>query len=921
MNNLFETELKTSHPAILVIDASGSVKATFQGTDSIFNKMEKIISNMNFEKCRCIFWNSNNSIQSDMSTGIFKLPYVIEKTKISQPFSIVQSKITPYSLTYPHLGFDELIKTPEWFHPIEPTHIYFVTDGQIGYGSCSSNQLITLKNNFVESIRKLFTTYTNVHLHIITVEATIRNFNNYETLNISAGGDMFQLIQNNNMTNLISSFVSFTPTELNGYTHIKRVIAPPGYIAFGTKFFSELKIGQFINWLKNEISTIMTSESATIEDDLLRIIQDLSQTLKKITTDKSPNIVDSIYNTFCSLFESTPIDSSMVKFIIIDSIAEDKKGKVTIFSQYRSKLKDLYKQANESLTKSTSDAVGLSQGFITFPIDNLIISGHGQLVKFDSTLSGAKFPKSSVKLDDLIIPVIPIHTNLNSFKEQCMRQYIRAIIGTQYDVDKLGDIVIYIVMALNVKIQISNIPESIKNIYKSVVNIMLRKKRLNSDQTELSRLIAGEPPIPNTGNIEQFYSWMAFIGDLLELPKLTDPMIIWYILCQEMANNDIKQRQLIHCRTSISTVFPEFSMFHWNEIPRLALILMKETIHIQHKQVPIESFLDYYCLITLEDTSNIGGYRIIPHTLNSNSSHICVPHCVFSIEGHVQILKSKEIFCPICYSNLTADSFEKVGPKIEIVEKYFNEDIINPFGKKIIKPKEKYTYETKNIINTSSFNNIDNTLKRRILIKLKGTVGSGKTTYGIELQNQIKLKGWTCLVEGTDKYCKTGMKTNKAIKRVNQELTKIKYIKTDLIVIIDTCGEQHTGDICFGYNFSGWEIHELWPNYKSDFDVEMKSKYLKWSLSNVLKRPLHSNKTNHYLNPISAGVETCISVHSNKYSALVGSNPDKITNNSFVETILVELKKDTDEFSNWLNENMDLKLTVSNYIKNILNIV
>jgi hypothetical protein len=341
----------------------------------------------------------------------------------------------------------------------------------------------------------------------------------------------------------------------------------------------------------------------------------------------------------------------------------------------------LYKQANELLTRSTSDAVGLNKGFITLPVDNLIISGQGNLVEFDCILAGTKLPKSGVQIDHLIIPVLPTQTNLSSLNEQCLRQYIRSIIASQYNINKLDDMIIYIMMAFNVKIGISDIDESVKTTYRHFVDVMLRKKRSNSDQSEIDRLIVGEAPIPNNGNVEQLYDWMNFIKKMFELPESTKPMVIWYMLCQEMSNDVIKQKQLIHCRSAIDMTFPEFADKQWNDIPRLSLILMNEMSHVKHKQIPIEFVLDYSCLITLTDCSNPGGYIIKPHLSSTGSK--CSPHCVLSQEGYDKLIIQQEINCPICYTNLTTDLFESVGPKIQQLDQYYNPDLANPYNPRI----------------------------------------------------------------------------------------------------------------------------------------------------------------------------------------------------------------------------------------------
>ncbi len=66
-------------------------------------------------------------------------------------------------------------------------------------------------------------------------------------------------------------------------------------------------------------------------------------------------------------------------------------------------------------------------------------------------------------------------------------------------------------------------------IRKSTTTKVQQKKRLNMDITELSRLVAGELPTPNSGKIEDFYKFMRIVSNKLKLTY--EPMTIWYILC------------------------------------------------------------------------------------------------------------------------------------------------------------------------------------------------------------------------------------------------------------------------------------------------------------------------------------------------------------------------------------------------------
>ena len=274
-----------------MIDASGSVLSKFNDDITIFGKMEEIIKTIKSDQFRLIFWNSDIE-KNGFTDGIFKIPYVTKKEAIKQPFTIVKNKITSSCLTFPHLGIKNI--SEEWISNSDSTHIYIITDGQIGYSSCTSNKLNSLKSDIKNEIEKLFKKFNNIHFHIITIEAKVIDLNQSETLNSIAGGDIFKIILENNLTQYITEFTSYTQNNEKGYKHINNLIVPKGFIPFGDRYFSEMKTNQFIKYLQELV------KETKDEDDLLKILQNLSNSLSYlIKKDKPKNIIKNIINTFC----------------------------------------------------------------------------------------------------------------------------------------------------------------------------------------------------------------------------------------------------------------------------------------------------------------------------------------------------------------------------------------------------------------------------------------------------------------------------------------------------------------------------------------------------------------------------------------------------------------------------------------------
>lgn len=187
---------------------------------------------------------------------------------------------------------------------------------------------------------------------------------------------------------------------------------------------------------------------------------------------------------------------------------------------------------------------------------------------------------------------------------------------------------------------------------------------------------------------------------------------------------------------------------------------------------------------------------------------------------------------------------------------------------------------------------------------MKGTVGSGKSTVSQMMKDKLETLGFKVIIEGMDKYSKQNIKYKQAENTIKSNITNALKTQKNTVVIIDTCGENNNGNIIFGYDFSGWKQVEVMPN----FNKENTSGYLSWSLRNVLNRSISTNETNYWLNPISAGKDVCISVHSKKAQALQISTSGFNANN---------IDRLADEYQVYLNEHMTLDEQINTAINNI----
>ena len=367
----------------------------------------------------------------------------------------------------------------------------------------------------------------------------------------------------------------------------------------------------------------------------------------------------------------------------------------------------------------------------------------------------------------------------------------------------------------------------------------------------------------------------------------------------------------MHCKEFLEMDFP-------NVNPK-NLLAQIQVAKITYVPIPFETVLDYTCLITLENTAEKGGYRFLPH--NSMIGTSCCPVYVFSEEGYNELLNGNPI-CPICYARVSAANFERANPKPLVNDELnvFGESTVNVFDdnhKNYSKPVNLGVVN--NVVNPSVNNNANLKFKENgFLIILKGTTGVGKSTFSAKLQEAYEAQNKHFFVAGTDAYCKDGDTMQQAIEKIKQNLLTINDIPDDghVIVCIDTCNEHtsnKTNDI-FGVNFAGWKRINVWPNL---IDRNNLNGYLSWSLRNVLNREATTSESKYWLNPVNAGVSTCIMVHKKKAVAHFGKKiPELFYGSPATKEKALELIKDeADKYALLLESTKPLDLEIQKIVQ------
>lgn len=212
----------------------------------------------------------------------------------------------------------------------------------------------------------------------------------------------------------------------------------------------------------------------------------------------------------------------------------------------------------------------------------------------------------------------------------------------------------------------------------------------------------------------------------------------------------------------------------------------------------------------------------------------------------------------------------------------------------------------------------------KVLVTMKGTHGSGKTTYVNAIRNGVENSGGICFLVSLDSDILNGKKYAEAVEKYTKDLKKIVETLKDntdqfVVVIVDSCGEDTMDETVYDVDFTGWKRITCTPNYANDDKLYMQ--YLAWSLRNVLLRKLPSNDSTYLLNPQSVSLATCIRTHADKAQLVFKKPFSGLCDYRVVTTIpraLAELKKRADAYEKYINENFNFSTELNKLRDQIL---
>jgi hypothetical protein len=861
MDSLFVTP-QNSKTCIDLIDSSGSTLIPMDNM-VVFDHEKQICQSLSHEEHRLVFWNSDRNVGSQFDkSGVFKWPNPVKKNGLDIVFASVKPLISGGCYTMPHLGFTVI---DDWLKVGYSTVVNFVTDGEMGWHPITKNDKSSLVNNLINAIKHINKQYPDVQINIFAVEReSMTDYSIAESMNGVVGNDVYSAFSDSGQTSLISKFITFSKKHPTGHVHINKVKTPAGFVPYGSRYFSILSTSLFITYIAEQVGLNKDNDS-----ELLKIIQDLSVTLSVLTKDKPKQIREKTINIFCNMFANTSIDLSVAKVLLTRAIEAENAGSAQLHSDYRANLKSLYSDADRALRNNAASAMMIGDRSISLPMSD---SGHIFLSYKQINRSVLGYFNGGIEVGGKIVPVLPLTYKSNLLVGQCIRQWIRLLISTIYHINSTSDEVIFIMMMINMQAKIMKLDKTICDAYTTLVGVLLEKKRANIQKTELENLMAGNLFVPNDGNINNFKTYVdnciKRFGMIAVPPQVVSTLRIWYYMCQAYSQ-ELADSQFIHCKSELSDN-PTYMEY-------LANIARPWTVFNMQEE------LEFYCLVTVESTEKSGGFKIKSHNV---ANSICAPKTVFSKTGMDGILSKKETsMCLICYTSINQDMFEHVDPYKE--QELDVSTMPNKFGDA---PMPNTSPDISSSSSSSSSSNSDN-----ILVFLKGTVGCGKSTYAKKLQKLAQDKGYDCVIEGTDQYAIRGIAMKTIIGTIKRNLNGImRKPGSKKMVIIDTCGERANQHDVFGVDFTSWLVKNIFVNY----DEKQQTKYLAWSLRNVVQR----GQNDAVLTVGKASLPICLDVHHKKAASLF-QGVTKSYSNIGLDDLIVQLNPMANEYAQYLEAN------------------
>jgi hypothetical protein len=214
--------------------------------------------------------------------------------------------------------------------------------------------------------------------------------------------------------------------------------------------------------------------------------------------------------------------------MFLNEINNHTKGQSTTFQEYRIKRNSLFEDTQLSLFDNVKNSISFCSNniFMSFIFNDFIVLDKSDNIKHPITITDKVYNNSCIRINDCVLPILPINVQMNKNYDQSIRQWIRINYGKKYNLNPASDLIMYYLLFDMMRIQLSDVSDNIKISYKILATIMLNQDRFNTKITEYQHLLSN-PPSSSNNNDDKITYILNKVLDSHKIKKM-DPYLLWY---------------------------------------------------------------------------------------------------------------------------------------------------------------------------------------------------------------------------------------------------------------------------------------------------------------------------------------------------------------------------------------------------------
>lgn len=849
-----ETQIKTEKKVCVVIDVSGSTGSVFLPGKTVIEK--------EIEVAEQLMLNSPDDSYMVVSFDDKVNTFEIHILKEEMMTNIHTFGMRPGGSTYTDRAFEKIIQMKE-----KPSHIILLTDGQT-----NSNQMI-LKNH-MEAFHK-----NNITLEVIAVSDS-----SFDMATLTQNEE--QRIPGMDLINYLGNSISKLTIYNKKHTDIPYIGASTSTVGKNCVTFMEISVTGFIpDFIRALIIEMKQKEInwGTNQMEFKKFLSEIGKLLSAlfVSFPESNMFVEDIILKLNELNVQN-MNSDRIRNIIKYGFDCTRSKKPILYTNFEAHVKEsTVKKAEfaDAITQLKSQGTTLNADMsISMPHNGLVIINRNT-IQLDYSLGS--YPSSGDKFRNYYFGL--------DANPQAIRIGMREFCGFLGVKNPVGSnaVIFYILNQMSL-LYINGIPMDSE--------IITKYRELAIHQTSLETLV-DKGKYSGIGCYAQWKNGllpkMHFSDSKTHTSLYTDSFInplrlnepLWWALMMSMLG--LFNEQLNVYEESIKGLQIESTQMEFLKWVRNTFNnVVNGNIQIV-KADPIPT-----SLFTLSEFEKDDEVYVLKDHGNCKTR---TPYSKDEIEDYVMKPGNG---CCWCHFQPTMNDFERVTFKNPIEQIENAKSVARPLSVDMQKLKSL------NLSPNIAFSMSSTNSTRLIKINMIGITGAGKSTFSKRISEMIQEKEGKCIVLSADKWSKRGKKGRDLTNCIRNEMKEFDRVPSKLkVVVVDICNENGPQQNCFEIDFSNYEEYDFKPN----MIPEKFNQYEAWCLRNVLSRGNSTENTLYWLNPVSAGVNTCVKVHKSKASGVrrfcnITTPTVYMNENWTLQQALDSLKRDADSYEEELKK-------------------